>query len=457
MKLKNKILSTICSLLFPAVFIILAVALVIGALRVTWNDDSLSVPAETLSDFTYEITGGGSGTAAFPHNFQNLPPHTAVTIYVDIKSQGYNSLLVKTVYTKLRLYADDTLIYECGEGEGYPRWLPDPPTLLKTVSLPENTSQLRFEYISPSQRSVMSLPVLAAGSDGALFAWIFGKNGALFVLSLFFMFLGLAVIVISLLFRHKDAVFLYLGLFAFATGCWSFGECDATAFLLPYPVLLYLMAFGGLFTLAIPLLRYGQIILNPQNPVPMRLAKITLEVAVIIAFVLQFMGQVAFSKSMYMFHLIIPLALAVFAGTAALEYFRYRSKMAKRFALPTLVLAIAAILEVVNYRLHFTNALSLFFLLGTLLFTLLLGVIGAQYILETHQKLEKLAEKTDFYRQMSHNLRTPLTIVSTNIQTARRRPEEADELLTKSQAEIMKMAEMIDDALKDGGKGEELR
>jgi hypothetical protein len=66
---------------------------------------------------------------------------------------------------------------------------------------------------------------------------------------------------------------------------------------------------------------------------------------------------------------------------------------------------------------------------------------------------EKLAEKTEFYRKMSHDLRTPLTIVSTNIQTAQRRPEEAFELLADSQAEIMRMAGMISDALKDGEKG----
>jgi len=69
------------------------------------------------------------------------------------------------------------------------------------------------------------------------------------------------------------------------------------------------------------------------------------------------------------------------------------------------------------------------------------------------RKAEELAAKTDFYRILSHTLRTPLTVVSTNVQTALRRPEEASELLTQSQEEIMKMAEMIDDALKDDEKG----
>jgi signal transduction histidine kinase len=57
---------------------------------------------------------------------------------------------------------------------------------------------------------------------------------------------------------------------------------------------------------------------------------------------------------------------------------------------------------------------------------------------------------------MSHDLLTPLTRVSTNVQTAQRRPELADELLGNSQADIMKMAEMINDALRDGKEGEGL-
>jgi len=57
---------------------------------------------------------------------------------------------------------------------------------------------------------------------------------------------------------------------------------------------------------------------------------------------------------------------------------------------------------------------------------------------------------------MSHDLRTPLTRVSTCIQTAHRRPLEADEMLTTAQDDIMKIAEMIDAALLDGDEEETL-
>jgi hypothetical protein len=48
---------------------------------------------------------------------------------------------------------------------------------------------------------------------------------------------------------------------------------------------------------------------------------------------------------------------------------------------------------------------------------------------DAKRETEKLAAKTDFYRRMSHQLRTPLTVISTGVQVALRRPDEAPELL----------------------------
>ena len=66
---------------------------------------------------------------------------------------------------------------------------------------------------------------------------------------------------------------------------------------------------------------------------------------------------------------------------------------------------------------------------------------------------DELAAKTDFFKKMNHNLRTPLTKISTNIQIAKTMPEDYKELLEKSQAEIMLIADMINDALDDGREG----
>ncbi|MDR1687519.1 MAG: hypothetical protein LBS21_02775 [Clostridiales bacterium] len=68
---------------------------------------------------------------------------------------------------------------------------------------------------------------------------------------------------------------------------------------------------------------------------------------------------------------------------------------------------------------------------------------------ETKRREAELAAKTEFYHKMSHDLLTPLTVVSSSIQVVKVTPKDAL-LLKNSQAEIIKMAGMINDALKDG-------
>ena len=93
------------------------------------------------------------------------------------------------------------------------------------------------------------------------------------------------------------------------------------------------------------------------------------------------------------------------------------------------------------------------FVLSTTFMMLSQFVMLSQDYAEARWKARELTARTGFYRRMSHDLLTPLTKVSTNVQTARRRPREADALLAKSQDEIMKMADMIGDALEQGDEG----
>jgi len=67
---------------------------------------------------------------------------------------------------------------------------------------------------------------------------------------------------------------------------------------------------------------------------------------------------------------------------------------------------------------------------------------------------EENARKADFYQRMAHELLTPLTEVSTDIQIAKRHPEKAEERLSESQAVIMGMAEKINTALEESEKGD---
>jgi signal transduction histidine kinase len=66
------------------------------------------------------------------------------------------------------------------------------------------------------------------------------------------------------------------------------------------------------------------------------------------------------------------------------------------------------------------------------------------------QREGELIAKTEFYHKMSHDLLTPLTVISSNIQVADAIPEQKGDRLRLSQREIMKMSEIIKSAMKDG-------
>ncbi|MDR2381288.1 MAG: hypothetical protein LBE08_08985 [Bifidobacteriaceae bacterium] len=68
-------------------------------------------------------------------------------------------------------------------------------------------------------------------------------------------------------------------------------------------------------------------------------------------------------------------------------------------------------------------------------------------------QLDRDRERLDLFRQMSHDLRTPLTRVSTNIQVASLTGGGDDGRLRESQDEIMRMAAMLDAAV-DGSERE---
>ncbi len=389
----------------------------------------LVTPADSLTEFTYEIENGESGVAELPYDFKNLEPNTKISVYMKIEAGKYESLLVKTVYSGLKLYADDILIYECGQPDSYPDWLLDPPTLLGIVSLPQDATNLRFEYISPSQRDTMSVHTLMAGSDGSLLSWLFNKNAVVLIFSIILLFVGLAVLIITIGVWHGEkpgGAFFYLGIFALVAGCWGFGECNATAFIVPYPILLYLMSMLGLFMIIIPLLRFALVVLTPHRPQILQVASAFMLVLVIVALGLQLLGIVSFSKVLYIFQILEILGLLLFFGTAIWEYFHYHNQTAKKFTLPSLILLLASIIEYINYSVRFTNVLSLFFMMGTLLFTIGLGVIALQYSRDTLREVEEKKRlavenaalermnklKTDLMITISHEARTPLAVLA---------------------------------------------
>ncbi len=361
-----------------------------------------------------------------------------MTLTAEIDADDADCLLIKTVYTQLRLYENGQLIYACGQAGSYPDFLLDPPTVLAIVPLMavDGVRQLRFEYISPTQRDVMALPAVFVGDRSALVMKVFDANVPSLVFALLFLLMGAMLALMGPVCRLPNpAAFFWLGIFSLATGIWVFAECDLTALMLPYPSLLYVLAFGSLFTLAIPLMRYGG----------------------------RFWARAAARASRQRrgcspWRRRWPLrcsAWGLWGCPAACTSFtssshcpsrvhrlshpgggQYQSRVARRFVVPILVLTVSAVLEVINYSVRFTDTLSIFFQTGMLVFILSLGVIGGCYARDAvraekekarlemevtasgrllqmqREQYDRLAEAIEENRKARHDLRHRLMALS---------------------------------------------
>ncbi len=378
------------------------------ALSVNAPEDAVShvkgdddVPAlETVKNIPWDYCGAVhihvDGAA-----FLRPSSRTPLTLTVRICPKPGDYLYLKTVYTPVRLYADGKLIFAYGQDGDFPAFLLDPPTKTALVPLPETGHEvtLTLEYLSPSQRDAAALHPLLLGSPDQIVAGLFSEMGFSLFFSVFLLALGLIMVLVSLIFLRfgsSGTAFFWLGLFSLCTGAWSFGECNLTGLLVGNAPILYLMAFLGLFTFAIPLLRFILVVLRPHAGPFLEALCAFMVLCVCGAAALQLFGVVSLLRSMYLFHVLTPACLCILAGTALWESIRFQNRMARRLLWPMAVLALFALLEVANYYLFRLDVQkSFFFQVGVLVFVTMVSIqcgyfmAEALALLEENHRLEK--------------------------------------------------------------------
>ena len=348
---------------------------------------------QTLDQWTWQKSDNETTAIQLPHTFDKLAPRTSIILTTTVNQPG-DYLLLKSVYTPFRLYADGNLICTSGTADSYPGFFLDPPTLLQLIPLPDTTAptELRLELLSPIQREQLRVPSMETGEKADLLLPIVQKNGLSFILSLLLLFLSLLPIAAGLfLLKEKEIrqAFFQLGIFGFCVGLWSFAECNLTVFFLPYPSLLYLLAFLGFFSFSIPLLNFGLCVLRLPNSRLLWFQIHLTWLAVLSSMALQYTGIIGFAQSAYFFHIMLPVSLSMFALQICWAAWKQQNVMARRFAVPMSILAFAALLELLNYQIRFIDSVSFFFQVGSLLFILSLGVLAIRFMQESLKMREE--------------------------------------------------------------------
>lgn len=367
------------------ILISLMVLLMIESLAYNHYSDS-SAPAPHLLDHWTLAADGKEEDVALPCGLDPSSPRSTVVLSAEVTPNPGDSLYVKTVYAPLRVYIDGSLAYEYGHGRLFPTFLSDPPTNVAIVPITEfgHPISLRLEYLSPVSRDRLALHPVLMGSSDAITDQLFSEMGFSLFFSVTLLALGIILLFLSLLVTrlHRAGLsFFWLGLFSLSVGAWVLGECNLTAVFLHNPPLLYLMAFIGLFSFSIPLFKFVLLISGLQHKKPVVIMGHILTFCLMGALLLQLTGLVQFTQSMYLFHILQPLALCILGGSIFMEAVPRHNPTARRFAFPMLVLAVFSILEVANYYiLRLTSQMSLFFQIGVLIFVFMVILICGDYV-----------------------------------------------------------------------------
>ncbi len=248
------------------------------------------------------------------------------------------------------------------------------------------------------------------------------------VFSLVQIIMGISMLLIFACIVRIDAkvvLFFWLGLFSLSTGLWAFGENNFSVLLFPNNALLYLLSFIGFFTFIVPLLRFVGTIIYFENPKPIQVMEIFCILTASTALLLQLTGKLAFSKSMYFFHMELPVVLLLITFLTAREYVRYKTRDAGRFILPIAILALSSLLELLNYQAPFTYLFSSIFQMGIVIFLLTMGISAGMFLkdsLELKRKKQELAyEKNLLHMQMEEQQKTGLLLEQNQQELSRQR------------------------------------
>lgn len=358
--------------------------------------------AQAVNNVTIQTGSSEPQKATLPLKIKALHPGTTVTVETSFHAKSNQSLLLKTVFAPVKIYVNGTEYAELGQPGTYPQMMNDPPTIMETIRLPQEGGEinLRLVYQSPTQREELSLPLMYLGDRMGLFSRLFDTDGFSFLFSLLLTFLGMLILILSFAFYRKvpsGKAFLWLGAFSLAAGVWGLGECDLSAYFVPYPTPLYHITYIGLFCTTLTFLNFGLLVLQPRKPQPLTVMLALHYLSLITAVVLQLTGVMDFTRSLYWFHLIAPVGFVTFAVCLLWEFVRYHNPAARQFGPAVVLLSASVVIEVLNYWLHFINYFTLFFQLGVLSFVIALGIASGHYVRES---LRAGAEKEHLQKEM---------------------------------------------------------
>ena len=388
--------------LFAVVAVLLAIAFF---LALPYRLRALPGGAMTVRHVTEAtaVVNGQPQTVTLPYTFRDLPPETPISLTFAVDTRASFSLLVKTVYAPTEVAFNGETISAYGKKGTYPSFLDDPPTTVRIFNFRPDvngprTGTITVTYEFPHDRAQLPVAPFSISNTSGLYRYEFGYLMACFFVEVFLALMGLVLVLLSFSIydvKSSRSMLLFLGLFFLAVGVWNIGENDFSVFAIQNATLLYLMAFTGLFFVIAPLYGFA---LSAVTFRWQRLLTAVFYLEVLLpalALLLQLAGLVMMIQSLFVFHLLHPLALALLVVALVYEAVHEKNIRARWILVPVAALLASALLEVLNYYVFRRFEFAMLFLAGAYVFLLLMLVL-------TGAILRKNARMKQDYERQAH-------------------------------------------------------
>ena len=329
-----------------------------------------------------------------PHRFRDLPPRTPVTVTATIYPEPGEEVFIESIYCPGKIYLNGVLGYEFGRTGQAPEFMLDPAAEIRMIETrgTGRAMELRMEFLYPRTQKRMTVPAPLLGTTKAIILERFHENGAACVLAAAQIVYGLSLLLVFVCIHFVDkkgVSFLWLGLLALTTGLWSLGENNFSGVVFKNSTLLYLVSFVGFFTFIIPLIRFTRSVVEFENETPLKWMELIMEVSAGLALLLQLMGILSCTTSMYFFYLVLPAEMVFLTIYTGREWLLHRSGNARRMVLPIGLLAATAVLGLLSYIFSVTYTVSSLLQIGIIIFLVLVGVTAGLSLKDSIHLKEK--------------------------------------------------------------------
>ena len=403
-----------------------------------WQYKIESSYVTTLEEVKESISDKDSIWLKLKDPMNSAPRDIKTTIYyrthLPVTKVADPHLLLQTNDQVFEVYLNEKLIYSFGDFNNFDyKHSPGAPTHLIPLSDDYQNKELVIAMKSISEKRLGLIRTIELDSMGNHFKRIFKMNIGTLILGSLSIVIGIACMLVGIIRRLGRKAMCSLGLLFIVVGVWSISENSLTQLFHFQPEFWFYVAVISLYMIPICVYRFIMDISNTNKKILTLLIQLHL-VLLVVSFLLNFTGILAFINTMILYYILTGTSYMICIIISIQSYLKGNNINALIYVVGLIVFGVFGIYDVMGWYvgiIPWTVNMApwgMFIFQLALLYALTIHMkdtqnIFVQYNDELREKEKQINNameydkiKTDFFANMSHEMRTPLNIIYTTNQ-----------------------------------------